>query len=138
MPSTTHNIRALSTAEAEFVAAVKAASCGIGLACLGMDLRVTLRITVAGGASAGLAMASRRGAGSLVRHIHTLAPWLQNAVRSQRVVLLRVPGEMNRADVGTKHLSAPRMEYLLKLMMCNSNDGRSRLALRAVVGDSVD
>eukprot|EP00971_Amphidinium_carterae_P312543 6212170-Amphidinium_carterae.1 len=76
--STTQTVVALSSAEAEFYAAVKSTSYGLGAIGMFSDLGVTFKepLLVQMDATAGIAVASRRGSGK-IRHIATPALWIQ-------------------------------------------------------------
>ena len=56
-------------------------------------------------ASAALGIIHRLGLGKL-RHIDTSALWVQQAARSKLIEYEKVPGELNPADILTKHLAA--------------------------------
>eukprot|EP00971_Amphidinium_carterae_P026699 526719-Amphidinium_carterae.1 len=72
--STTQGVVSLSTGESEFYAAVKSTSVGLGMVEMFRDLGVALSkkpsVLVRVDATAGLGIASRRGAGR-IRHIAT-------------------------------------------------------------------
>ena len=117
----------LSSAEAEFYEAVKAAAAGIGCVSMMRDLGVILQVNAKGlgdgadspsleiklDATAGLAIAMRRGAGS-IRHIATLTLRLQRLVINGDVKMTRVGGNDNCADLGTKHSNFQTMNRHLK------------------------
>ena len=79
--STTQAIVSLSSGEAEFYSAVKAASLSLGMSALykdmGVQLKAPIRLRV--DSTACIGMAGRKGAGK-VRHIHTPTLWLQQAI----------------------------------------------------------
>ena len=81
-------------------------------------------------ASAGMAIASRRGLGG-TKHLHVQYLWVQNLVQEKRIHLVKVPGELNRSDLLTKHLAAARMTKLLNDMGFYFEIGTSNLALKA-------
>jgi hypothetical protein len=112
--STTQNVIALSSAESEFYALAKAASRALGGAAMCVDLAVHLRPAVLVDATASKGIASRRGVGR-VRHLHTQVLWVQAAVAEKRLVILRVKGTENPADLGTKHLAQPEMTKCMVL-----------------------
>ena len=60
-------------------------------------------------ANAAIGIASRRGLGK-IRHIETQELWLQEHVRSGNIILVKVPGSENPADLMTKHLANAVME----------------------------
>ena len=52
-------------------------------------------------------------------------------VQEKRIHLVKVPGELNRSDLLTKHLAAARMTKLLNDMGFYFEIGTSNLALKA-------
>ena len=120
--STTQAVVSLSSAEAEFYAAVKAAAAGIGCVSMMRDLGVMLQqqgvevkakglgdgvdspsLEIKLDATAGRAIAMRRGSGR-IRHIATPTLWLQRLVINGNIKMTRVGGSDNCADLGTTHL----------------------------------
>ena len=134
MRSATQNPLGLWSGESELYAAVKGASVGMGIEALMRDLRQAvvkpLRLSV--DSAACLGMAGRQGAGR-VRHIHTPALWLQQAVKEGRVTLHKMPGSENPADLGTKPLGKASIMKILQMLGFVVMEGKSRLALKAAV-----
>ena len=130
--STTQAIIALSSGEAEFYSAVKAASITLGMKGLMGDLGVVaakaplLRVD----STACLGMAGRKGAGR-VRHIHTPCLWLQRAVAEGRLVLDKILGTENPSDLGTKSLASHAIKVIMQKCGYRVIGGSSRLALKA-------
>ena len=85
---------------------------------------------------AGRALATRLGVGKQ-RHIQTRYLWLQEKIRGHALAVKRLPGERNVGDLGTKHLDAKRMQYLLGLMGLISVARRSGAAQVAVLASCV-
>ena len=118
----------LSSGEAEFYGVVKAAGAGIGHQSLMDDLGIHLPVRVWTDSSAALGIASRSGLGKL-RHLETHTLWVQEAVRTGRIVLKKVWGEVNPADLFTKHLpSREKVHQLLGLFGCEYRSGRAAAA----------
>ena len=69
-------------------------------------------VEVATDSSAAKSFASRRGLGRM-RHVEVRWLRLQAEVASGRVKVLKLPGEVNPADVGTKYLTARDMQSKL-------------------------
>ena len=111
--SVTQSVLATTTAEAEFYGLCSAISSSLGLQSLLADIGFDLSIRVGMDASAGLAMASRRGLGR-AKHIHVQYLWVQELVANRRVDLHKGHGEDNRSDLLTKHLQAPRLRKLME------------------------
>ena len=59
-------------------------------------------------ANAAIGIASRRGLGK-IRHIETQERWLQEHIRNGNIILVKVPGSENPADLMTNHLTAAVM-----------------------------
>ena len=110
---------------------VKGACVGLGMKSLSYDLtHRVLPLVLKPDSSAAIGIGSRRGAGK-VRHIDTSSLWLQQHVTAKNIVLEKVDGEVNPADLGTKHLAGPRMLQLMRLLGLEQKQGRHRLALSA-------
>ena len=104
----------LSSGEAEFYGVVRGSGQGLGYQALLKDLGVTAPLRVWTDSSAALGICSRQGLGKL-RHLDTHTLWVQQAVRSGRLQLKKVPGESNPADLLTKHsISQAKAEQLIK------------------------
>ena len=142
--ATTQTVTALSSGESEFYAGVKATSIGIGFVSMLKDLGVELEqsvevkvksqdnacLEIRADASAGIGIASRRGAGR-VRHIATPTLWLQKLIGDKKVLITKVPGADNCADMGTKHLDAATMLKHMKACGYRFVEGKSQIALSA-------
>jgi hypothetical protein len=95
---------ALSSGEAEFYAAGKAASEALYARAVMKDLGWIMRVRVIVDASAALGMASRQGVGK-VRHLEVRYLGPQDLVKSGAVRISKVWGKLNPADVLTKPMS---------------------------------
>ena len=102
--SNTQATIALSSAEAEYYAAVRAAAEALGMQSLMRDLGFECTIRVWIDASAAKSVASRAGLGK-IRHMETKFLWLQEAVSGKRIELRKILGIHNPADLLTKPLS---------------------------------
>ena len=89
-----------------------------------------MTIRVGSDASAGIAMASRRGLGK-TKHIQAQYLWAQGAVAERGLTLHKISTEANRADLMTKHLPAARTKKLLAAMGYEFIEGKSRATLSA-------
>ena len=107
---------------------VKAAGAGLGHQSLMSDLGVTLPVVAWTDSSAALGIASRSGLGKL-RHLETHTLWLQEKVRTKAIAVRKVRGEVNPADLFTKHLpSREKIHQLIGLFGCEYRDGRAASA----------
>ena len=103
--SSTQNLVALSSGEAEYYGLVKGASNAMGVRSMLEDMGVKLRIRVNTDASAAKGIASRRGLGK-VRHIEVSQLWVQGKVASVEIEVRKVDGKTNIADALTKHVGS--------------------------------
>ncbi len=64
-----------------------------------------------------------------LRHIDTHTLWVQQAVRSGRIDLRKIPGTRNPADLLTKHSATrEKLNFLVRLFGCRYEGGRSAAA----------
>ncbi len=92
------------------------------------DLGVYLPIRLWTDSSAAIGICSRQGLGK-IRHLDTHTLWAQQAVRMKRIELRKVRGEVNPADVFTKHsLTRDRLRQFVQLFDCYFKDGRAESA----------
>ena len=118
----------LSSGEAEYYGLVKAAGAGLGHQSLMLDLGLQLPVRVWTDSSAALGIASRSGLGKL-RHLETHTLWVQEKVRTGAIEVRKVWGEVNPADLFTKHLpSREKVHQLLGLFGCEYREGRASAA----------
>ncbi len=126
--STTQASISLSSGEAEFNGVVRGAGHALGYQSLLRDLGVDLPIRLWTDSSAAIGICSRQGLGK-IRHLDTHTLWVQQAVRMKRIELRKVRGEVNPADVFTKHsLTRDRLRQLVELFDCYFKDGRAESA----------
>ena len=93
----------LSSGEAEFYGLVKVSRAGLGHQSLLRDMGLDMLVCVWTDSSAALGIATRSGLGKL-RHLETHTLWVQQKGRTGAIAVLKVPGEVNPADLFTKHL----------------------------------
>ena len=119
---------AMSSGEAEFYGAVKGASAGLGMKALYADIGYTLPLRLWTDSSAAIGIASRQGLGK-VRHIECTSLWLQQRLRQKDLVIRKIAGEANPADLYTKHLeSKQKIEQLVGLFGGEFREGRAESA----------
>ena len=102
--STQMNIT-LSSAEAELVVSVKVCGGTIGLVQLAADWRLDMKWKTHVDSSAAIGLAHRRGNGKL-RHVKVGSLWIQELVEEEEILICKVPGAENIADILTKHVGA--------------------------------
>ena len=118
----------LSSGEAEFYGVVRAAGMGLGYQSLLSDLGVSLPLRVWTDSTAAVGICSRQGLGGQ-RHVDTHSLWVQQAIRCRRFTLHKVDGEVNPADLFTKHMpTRDRLAQLARLFGCRYLDGRAAAA----------
>ena len=89
-------------------------------------LRKAVRVWTDSTATMGIC--GRRGLGKL-RHIDTQCLWIQQKVRRNDIELRKIRGEMNPADLFTKHLPGEeKIKSLVKLLACEFRGGRAPAA----------
>ena len=100
--SRTQPVPALSSAEAEIIAANDAGKEGIFLQnVLREATRKEVQIELYCDASAAICFAKRQGLGR-VRHLQLRFLWLQDQVKEKRLEIVKVSSAENRADILTK------------------------------------
>ena len=133
--SRTQSTVALSSAEAELYATVTAASEGLGMAAMCEEYRHPITPWINVDASAAIGIAQRKELGK-VRHLNTQSLWIQDAVREKRVQLEKVGGNLNPADLFTKHVPAEVLQRHMARVGLNPQDGRAATAPKLVKGDA--
>ena len=114
--------------EAEFYGVTKASGIALGMQSLMKDLGTILSVRVWTDSSATMGICGRQGLGKL-RHIDTRSLWIQRRLRNGDLELRKVRGEVNPADLFTKHLSSgDRITDLLRLLGCRFSGGRAAAA----------
>jgi hypothetical protein len=125
---------ALSSAEAEYYAMVEACTRAMGLRTMLCEIGVKTSgpIFLYSDSSAARSFASRRGLGRM-RHMEVRHLWLQSAVAGQEVLVRRVSGDDNPADLLTKYLSV--REVCCRLCRLSLQwIGRNRITIAAEGG----
>ena len=67
---------------------------------------------------------ARLGLGK-IRHMHTHYLWLQERVRNKDLNTVKVKGDINPADVATKHLASKDLHKMMDLLNYRFADGRA-------------
>ena len=111
--SSTQAVISLSSGEAEFYGVVKASGIGLGYQALLEDLGWKVDLRVWTDSTATIGICGRAGLGKL-RHIDTRALWIQQRVKDASVELRKIKGEVNPADLFTKHL--PSKQKIVDLL----------------------
>ena len=126
--SSTQPTISLSSGEAEFYGVVKGSGAALGQQSLFADLGIALQVRVWTDSSAAIGICSRQGLGKL-RHIDTQALWVQERVRTKSIILKKVRGELNPADLLTKYIvGKDKVDQLVSLYGLVFRDGRAASA----------
>ena len=110
--SSTQPVVALSSAEAELYAMVEGTTRGLGLQTMLKEMGVKTSLVLATDSSGAKSHSSTRGLGRM-RHIEVKNLFLQDLVQKRAVVLRKVSGVNNPADVLTKYHSRETLTKLL-------------------------
>ena len=106
---------ARSSGEAELYAANLGASKGKGLQTIMNELGWHYSMKLQVDANATIGMLHRRGMGKL-RHIEVEELWLQQEIHKKRVVVYKIKGTENTADIGTKPVRREASDHYMKKM----------------------
>ena len=101
--STQPGLPSLSSAEAEFRGMVRWAKEALYVQKLFAFMGIDLEIRTWSDSSPAVQVAKRLGAGKM-RHLETQCPWIQELVKTKRVTVHKVKGELNPADIYTKEV----------------------------------
>ncbi len=125
--SSTQSLIATSSAEAEYYGIFKAASVGLGVQAMLVDLGYQFNLKVITDASAAKAIASRQGLGK-TRHIAVHYLWVQQRVKNGDFVVEKCWGGENPADLLTKYLTKSVMSKNMELFGLKICEGRAASA----------
>ena len=106
---------AMSSAEAELYAGVRAATELLGVQAMARDAGMDLPGEVAMGATAAIAIMCKNGM-TKVRHVEVKWFWVQEAIRNKRFSVKKVSTNDNVADAMTKRLEAKKADDLMARM----------------------
>ena len=122
--SSTQATIALSSAEAENYALVKAGPVALGMRAMYLDLGVKIDINLHTDASGAKGIAQRRGLGKL-RHVEVHLLWLQQHVANGVFRVIKIDGKVNPADLLTKYLAQDVMKSHMRRLHYDPADGRA-------------
>ena len=129
--SKTQSTISLSSGEGELHGIAMGCSQGLGLQSLLVDLGWNLPLRVFSNATAAIGIARRKGIGR-IRHLDTTDLWIQDAIRSGRISLDKVPGTLNPADILTKYVDKRALDMALPKMNLWPTAGRPASAPAAM------
>ena len=115
--STSQGAVALSSAEAEFYAMIEAVirAKGVSHVMVELGFEVEQELQLYTDSSAAKSFVSRKGLGKM-KHLEIRDLWLQREVSLGKVVVNKVDGKKNPADLMTKYLRKEEIEERLQLM----------------------
>ena len=126
--SRTQQLIALFSAEAELNASIKAGIESLDVANMGRELDSEHSIEVLCDASANIGINLKVDA-KKIKHLGVRQLWLQEKVRTGPIAVRKVAGEVNPADLSTKHLpSKDKIHQLTALFGCEYREGRAETA----------
>ena len=131
--SQNQGVVALSSAEAELYAAVKCASNVQGMISTLKDFGSTKDGIVRIDSTAAIGIINRRGLGK-VRHIHVQHLWLQEKTQKDGLVVEKVDGKQNVADLMTKAVNEETLVKHMTTMDMHFRTGRSAIAPKVATG----
>ena len=129
--SSTQQVIATSSGEAELYALVKGAAQAKGICSILGDLNVVCAARVSTDATAAIGIVFRKGLGKM-RHIDVQYLWLQEEVAERRLVMQKIATESNPADLFTKPLASQKIEKHLASMDFHTCNSRADSALKIV------
>ena len=125
--STTQAVIATSSGESEYYGMVKGASQGLGIKAIMGDLGMEVGMKLGTDSSAAKGIATRKGLGK-VRHIEVCQLWIQEKVQEGKIILEKVRGIENPADVLTKHVGNEILTGHMRRLGIDRRRDRHRLA----------
>jgi hypothetical protein len=114
---------ALSSAESELYACIKASSEGLGMMSMLKDFGIEVQGDILSDASAALGIIARSGLGKM-RHLDTNFLWIQQVSAEKRLRFGKVDGKENVADLMTKHVPKDLCRKFCDMMGIESRKGR--------------
>ena len=121
--SSTQQVIALSSGEAEYYGMVKGAGNALGISGVLQDMGIQYDVVLYTDSSAAKGMSSRRGLGK-VRHIELNQRWLQDQVARGKIEVRKIKGEDNISDSLTKHSNPERIKQTMRGTRQNIVHGR--------------
>ena len=106
---------------------IKTSSETVGIISILKDWNMFYKADIMADASAALGIIGRTGLGKL-RHIDTSYLWLQQESIKKKLIMGKVKGTENPADMNTKGLSGDEITKYVKMIGMGYKEGRSELA----------
>ena len=125
--ASTQTVVALSSGEAEYYGVVKGMCEALGIKGIAKDMGLDFSITLSTDSSAAKGITTGKGLGK-VKHLETRTLWAQDKIDEGIVVIKKIGGDRNVADILTKYISIPRPRSLLAELPVAELEGRHSLA----------
>ena len=125
--ASTQTVVALPSGEAEYYGVVKGMCEALGIKGIGKDRGHDFSITSSTDSSAAKGIATRKGL-EKVKHLETRTLSAQDKIDEGIVVVQKIGGDRNVADILTKYISSPRLSSLLAELPVAELEGRHSLA----------
>ena len=125
--SVTQKTVALSSGEAEMLAAVKGVQEGLGIRSMMADWGSKMRVVGMCDSTAAMGIINRKGVGKL-RHIDVGKLWVQDLREEGTLEVRKVEGESNPADQLTKYLHPCKVDKGLALTGQEAREGRAEVS----------
>ena len=126
--SVTQNVLALSSAEAELYAVMRAATQVKGIISMASDFGLKMNGDIKCDSSSAISINHREGLGGRCRHISVQYLWIQAEIRNKHLAIAKVPGVENPADLMTKPLDERNIAKHLECMDYCVENGRAAKA----------
>ena len=101
----------------------------IGIGSLAADLGQDLKVVMYADSSAAIAIAKRRGSGKL-RHINIGLLWIQEKTEAEEVIIKKVKGISNPADMMTKSVNREKFDKYMIMTTQKVVEGRATESLK--------
>ena len=125
--ASTQTVVALSSGEAEYYGVVKGMCEALRIKGIAKDMGLDFSITLSTDSSAAKVIATGKRLAK-VKHLETRTLWAQDKIDEGTVVVKKIGGDRNVADILTKYLSSPRLRSLLAELQVAEVEGRHSLA----------
>jgi len=133
--SRTQQSIALSSAEAEVNALCKGAQEGLAARNMSVEMGIPLALKLRTDASAAVGILSRQGVGR-VKHLQVRQLWMQERIRDEEMKLIKIPRELNPADLMTHHWNEREgNQHLINLKVIRRGPLKRGAPEGGVIGD---
>eukprot|EP00971_Amphidinium_carterae_P175661 3481614-Amphidinium_carterae.1 len=128
--TSTQSTVALSSGESEFLASLKTAKEGLGMASVLEAMNLSAAVELCTDSAASYGLTKRQGHSSRTKHLEAQYLWIQQAVSRGRLMIRKIPRSINNADMWTKSCNNEDMKSHLSRMNMEVKEGDAPHALR--------